>query len=262
MRRRPAPWLLVAATLGVLLAGCGGDRTDPVDQPTPVAGDNPTVKEFFTRLASQRTDRLGQALELTAPGSPAHKYVTFQLDLAEARRDDDVRPGRVRVQQRDGGHLLCGPGQRGARCAQFTAIDMVGDRISSFDVDGDTIADNLSVGSGRPQELTSGATVEFRSSYLQPATDSYWVLLRVTAAEEPVQLHLDGARYARVGGEVLEPVLHSRRDRVPPGSAATVALVFPHAEVGGNVDLRLLVGGEEEQVGIATAPYVPETDPG
>lgn len=259
LRRRPAFVLLVAATLGAVVAGCGGEG-EPVDQPTPVASGNPTLKTFFTRLATQRTGPLEQALELTAPASPAHKYVTFELDLAEARRDDGVRPRPVRVRRMDTGYQLCGPDQRGRGCAQFARIDMLGDRISSFDVDGDAIADNLSVGSGRPQELTAGGSVEFLSSYLQPATDSYWVLLRVTAPDEPVRLHLDSARYARVGGQVLEPVLHSEVDQVAPGAAATVALVFPHAEVGGNVDLRLVVGDQEEQVGIATAPFVPETD--
>lgn len=256
IRSRPAVLLAGALALGGALAGCGTTAT-PSDDTSAVSADS-QVGTFFTLLARQQPDPQRRALRMTEPGSPAHKYVTFELALTAARDDDGVRPGRTRVVPTERGYRLCGAERERERCFGFTQIDLVGDRISSFDVDGDDIADNLSIGSGEPEELEPGGSVEFLSSYLQPSTGSYWVLLRVRSGDEPIDLRLRRARYARVGGQVLVPVSTSTLPTVPAGEEATVALVFPQADLGGTVQLHPRVGGQQVDVGLATAPYVPE----
>jgi hypothetical protein len=249
--------LILAAPL---LASCGG-APPPSGEPTLAAEHSAQLRGYFEALASMQPARLQRAVEQATPGSAARKYAAFQGDLAAARRDDGVAPGRARVVHTARGYDICGPGPGRRRCSQFTGMDLRDGRISGFDVDGEGIADNLSVGSGEPQDLDAGGSVEFLSSYLQPSTGDYWVVFRVRATAAPIRLDLARARYARVGGRVLAPVTRSQQREVTPGTAFTAVLAFAEADIGGTVELRLRVGATEQPVDLGTAPYVPEEEP-
>jgi hypothetical protein len=263
VRRSPVLRGLLLAALAVpVLGGCAGVGEAPEDEPTTSVQHSAGLHSFFDGLASHRPARLREARSLTEPGSAAHKYASFELALAAARHDDGVRAPKARVVTTDPGYDVCGPAPGRRRCFQFTDLQVRGDHVVGFDVDGDDVADNLSVGSGRPEDLEAGGSVEFLSSYLQPSTGDYWVLFRVRADREPIRLNLGRARYARVGGEVLRPVTRTQHQVVAAGRAMTAVLVFPEADVGGTVQLDLRVGRTEQPVNLGTAPFVPRTPSG
>lgn len=258
MQSRRAYAVMAAVLVALLVtSGCGSD--EETEQPPPGTDQ---LKPFVTALA-ERPARFDDARELTAEGSPARRYVAFQEHLDQVRRQDGVQVGRTRVVKAGTGFDLCGPQPGRQRCSRFSAPvlgrDETVEELASFEVDGDEISDNVSVGRGEPQGVEGNGGVEFLSSYRQPSTGHYWVLLSVTAGDEPIDLRLDEARYTRVGAESQEPRWVSAAERVEPGGMATVALVFPADEGGGGVRLDLRVGGRAVPVNVATAPYVPST---
>lgn len=261
MRARPSSAIvggIVLAVLSPVLAACTTESDEAEPRSTARVLHSRQLHDYFSALSDLRPAHRRRALGLTAPGSAAHKYVTFQVALAEARRDDGVKAPRTRVVRASTGYDICAPGPGRHECSQFRNAIVRDGKVVDFDVDGDDIADNLSVGSGRPEELDAGGSVEFLSSYLQPSTGAYWVLFRVRATTAPIRLHLGQARYARVGGAVLEPATRSRQDLVAAGTTFTAALAFPEADVGGTVELHLDVGGIAVPVNVGTAPYVPD----
>lgn len=256
---------VVLATLGLVVSGCGGDGDHDPDKPTPTqaAPGSAQLRQFFQELATDDIGRMREAQALTEPGSTAGRYVTFQIALGRARLDERLRPLRAVPRKTARGYDLCNG--VGKDCFSFTDIRMAQGKVTSFAVDGDEVSDNLSLGPEEPVDFRAdgaeqpAGTTRFVSAYLQPSTGSYFVLIDIHAGAAPVRLNLGKARYARVGGEVLEPVARSRTRQVAAGTDFMAVLVFDDALPAGSVDLHLGTTHGPVQVSVSTAPNVPVT---
>lgn len=225
--------LPVAVGIALLLAGCGSDSDTASTQPDASAsGDSwDVVVEFNEALVAEDFNR---AAELSAPESPASRYVEYRTDVQQAQQDADA------VQESSG--EVTGDEDAGAITASITsAEDEVTYTWTDFSTDDGLVTDWVTEQGPLADQLwttdssaeAGGATVALQSAYRTNVGDLY-VVLEVTAGADA--LSADGAAsYVPEGGTAVPPGAAVVPDTVGEESSAHLLYVYTGADFGGTV---------------------------
>jgi hypothetical protein len=124
-----------ALLLALALAGCGGEKDSANDTPSTVLpGSDPSQNadvglRYFTAVASNDPETIGDAFDLAAPGSQALKYLG---DVRSDANSGATMPAGT-LAKTDAGYRVCvKPGS----CHKYGGIILADGKVSTFTVDG------------------------------------------------------------------------------------------------------------------------------
>jgi hypothetical protein len=238
--------VVVALTL---VPGCSSDDDKPATEPSALPSDA-DLAAYFGAVASYDVDRLAQAEDLAADGSPAHEYARYQQLYATASiAGGNPLPG-ADAEPVDGGFKACHDAGEGEECA--TWADLRGDhgKLSDLTVNGSDVKDSLvSLGDQQPIDVEGFFTVQPTYAYRSPPLHVLFVLVAVTATDVPLDVQSRRAVYVEQDS-VLAGADSRGPTTVDPGQSQTVILAFPGAKntaLDGQVTFDVTVGGQNTQ---------------
>lgn len=240
------------AMAAAILVGCGTDDVKPAEGDGSVAtvdnGPSPTasgeaeggtdlpsdeeVEAYFDAVSTYDIDDLELAMELSEPGSIAEAYAGYILASANSAIDGGVPLEGEEPRKVTGGYESCPP-EDPESCATWTDIEGRDGRIVKFRVNGEDIGDRLAAGNGQSVQAGSLARAELLYAYRSVQSDALFVLVRIESGEAPITVATYEGTYRAPEGRQSQSSQNSGPTELMGDSSATVALVFPGAEVGG-----------------------------
>ncbi len=229
--------------------------SDSTSEPDAVEAAGFDPLSFFAALFSADLGQVAKVVASTQPGSPARAYARFHLEnlTAAAAAGSDV----------DRAYVYLGTDQvrvclAGGACFTIADLDVVGDQLVDFAVDGLAIGPRL----GQPSlpVIVGGAAARLLAAYQTVSSDELVAFVEVLSTEA-AGFELSTAVYVAADG-TQTPVDRDRSPGAVDGTVkgeATVRLVFPGAAPGGVI--RILVhpaaGGAPV---VAEVPVTPVTE--
>ncbi|WP_017588803.1 hypothetical protein [Nocardiopsis ganjiahuensis] len=203
-------------------------------EPSPEPGSAEDALPYLEAVAVGPAAATGEGLVHAREGSPAHGYLQYRADNAQALQDvgEVVEPLEVDVRENDA--QLCQP----SGCVTFGAFMYEDGLLSDFEVNGNTVSDNFHPGGGEFEE--QGATVTVGSSYYSNDSNHLAVILYVEADAE-TSFEVTIADYRDPAGNlVLEsPGTSAGNKVVGAGSSGVLLYTYAGAETGGSLELTL-----------------------
>jgi len=248
-RRFAVPAILLVGALG--LAGCAGPATRASDAvPAVTASSSPVEEsasgretatiEAFVKAAHDVDNDYDAALAHTSPGSLAERYLMHLKASHTALKangdyyDDGVQPS---LSVDDGVASVTYPDGQSYEWSDFEFDD--NGLISTFSNPGGSLDDVL--WDGQPWSAQGGgATVERVSAY-RSSSGLLTVVLKVTAADNPVSVYSFNATYAASDGIQYTSSMDGSEPSadIQVGSAGYVVVTFPEAPFGGVLRLEV-----------------------
>lgn len=200
----------------------------------------PAVAAYMSALATRDAGAMDEMRSVSAPGSAADLYASYQIERERSLSED---PEVIEVSP-DGTVEACAALADGTEtCAVFSDFELdERGRLDSFSVDGLTI-DGRVVGPGAFG--TSGGVLAQLVAAYETGEDSVFVIVDVTnglnaevtvAGENSPYVSPDGRETMSAEGTVRGPTIR-------PHETGRVVLVFKDSEVGGSLDLEVVVNG-------------------
>ena len=242
---------IIAATILILAAGCGGTKTEVGDgAPAQVSGENgvagasDNVKTYFEAEVSSDLDKAKEALAVSEPGSIAAAYAQRNVAVAQAGvsagetwEDDSVKFSKDKV-------VICDPAGSTNEdvdpCAEYTEIKTDGTgKLQSFLIDGQDIAGRISIGS----EPIVKDDVSVQPDFAYRAVQGGNLFIGVTVTNnrtDDVTPWLNLASYVGPDGRQrdLTSAFGPSSD-LAPGATATYIMDFGQVDIGGTVRLEI-----------------------
>lgn len=257
-----------AVAVLVALVGCsdgGEDEVAAVDATTstqgPVTTVSPTTDEsaepegdgngkepnldeairgYIEGLASRRTSVAREALVYAAPDSVAYAYLLHQINVAEAALDGGQPLGEQTVETINGGYELC-DAVDATVCNEFTEIEAVDGLVTDLRINETSPGPRLAVGDGSVID-SDGVTAEFLTAYRSISGEILFITIEVETGGQPAELNTYSATYRAPDGEQRQAANAWGPFEIGAKSTATIALLFPEAELGGTVTFDGYVG--------------------
>jgi hypothetical protein len=244
----------VAATLLVLLAGCGqDDQSSSGDDEGRAADALPSAAEletYFDAVASYDPEQLEDAASVAADGSPAAAYAAYLRDygLSAIAAGQPVSPADA--EEKDGAYTACGGTGGPSDCATWADLEGDDGKLTDFAVNDVALDDSLVDLTGQAP-ITSPRlyTVQPDYAYRSPQSGTLFVLVTITAGDVPLSPKPGIYIEAEVS---LNGVATRAPTTIDAGASTPVVLAFPHAEkagLTGSVTFGLRVGDTPESIG-------------
>ena len=179
-----------------------------------------------------------QALTLTAPGSPAHAYLTHQANLSEAALDEGWSYADETVDDLgDGSFRACNDPADETTCDTFANLKVNAAKLLvDLTVNGQPVGPRLAVGDGQSVR-SGGSAFTFLTAYKTISTGALYVTVKIQTGPKPVTLNTYSATYRSPDGKQRETSTVIGPTEVAADSNVVVAMAFPGVAPGGRVTL-------------------------
>ena len=232
-----------------VLTGCSDDpMSTPIEETTTtvVESAEPSSKEptegpseedltaYFSAIASNDPDEINGVVDLTASGSLAESYAIYFGAVNQASRDYGMPSDESNLSETEDGFEICPDVVTDDDpCVEYTNLKHDGDKLASFEVNGNSLDDRISVGDGEAQELGTLGSATFIAAYKSVAGNLVVVF--------DVRSQADGlwvdATYTALDGRQAQATMSVGPTSLSNGNFGTMAFNFEGAEVGGIVTL-------------------------
>ena len=225
------------------------DMTTTTEKPTTTRPKNEPDKNVvsWVKAAIAGDPKVAETgLPLSAPGSPAFAYMTFQVvrDRAEQQSTRGISSSYSSTTQDDGSIKVCDDKKN---C--FTYDDFVVDAqglVSTMTVEGNPLDGRAVVGNGQVNTLSDGATLTFVAAIQGNTADVALVAVEVVAGSGELTLQVpSGTSYIDPDGSQRNASFDSTVPslKVSPGAKVDVIVVFPGAAIGGTMTIGACTNG-------------------
>lgn len=227
--------------------------------PTSAPAATPTdALTFFTHLYGGDPAQLDVAQAMTAPGSPADAYVTFQRIQMLSLIDLGITPAVGEVTVTADGFQVC---DGATTCLAISGIEFVDGLISHFSFDGLRIDERLAKPVA-PMQF-GDVTVELLTAYYSVAAGTMRAVLEVTATGSE-QFDFTTASFAATDGTVFSPNPNSSLaySTTTISGPTPISLDFDGAHPAGELRFSFTTAaGETVPVAVPFETFVPATTP-
>lgn len=248
MRRITITMLLLVA---VAAAGCGSDgvetQADTGADDTAATTTSSTEAEtsgsevaerYFTALSTISITDDQDSIDASREGTPARDYATMQnaLALAQSGSAGLLADQTLEV---DGSVIrLCDEGETGDQCVTYGDLEVDGNQLTDFTINGEDPRARLSVG-GNPVAI-AGITYTPIGAYQGVETNRIYVAYKVeNAAGAPLQLSMFSESYVDASGQQFSAAdSYGPTSAIQPGANATAVAVFDGATIGGQLGVN------------------------
>lgn len=183
------------------------------------------------------------ALKLTAPGSPAHAYVSHLANVSEAALDggnpfDDSALDELK----DTSFRTCDDPSDDKSCTTFSNFKVnASGKIVDLRVGGKTIGDRLTVGNGQSVK-SHDAKFTFLTAYKSVSSNSLFITVKIQSGAKPISPNIFSASYRSPDGKQRDATTAYGPTDLDANSNSIVTLVFKSVAAGGRVTLEGCVG--------------------
>lgn len=209
------------------------EATEPVEA-SPEPGSAEDALPYLEAVAAGSAAEAREGLAYAQDGSPAHGYLQYRADNAQALQDvgEILEPWDMDVREDDA--QLCLP----QGCATFGAFLYEDGLVSDFEVNGNAVSDNLHPGGNQFEE--QGATVTVGSSYYSADSNHLAVILYVEA-DSGTAFEVTAADYRDPDGNWTMdlPGTSAGNRVVGSGSSGVLLYTYAGARAGGELELYL-----------------------
>lgn len=262
--RRSIKSLIAGCLAGALgLAGCGGTSTPTDDaatdvvqsqeevaqsEPEPEEPEGPSeadLEAYFEALSSNDPTIIREVLPLTVPGSIAYTYATYYAGLQQSMLEGGYEEELMRTSRIEDGFERC-PEEptEDNPCFHYTNIQHEGDKITDFDLNGESLHDRLTLGDGEAVPLGELAEITQVASYKSVA--GYVIsILEITATSEGLVTWIS---YIAPDGEEYGLGAYAGSENIPTESKGTYSVWFEDVEFGGIIKIDGPVGEPVDDV--------------
>jgi len=240
--------LTVAAFVLVAVASCSNspevkEATGDSSASKPAAPklSDADLEKFFEALGSKDPEEIEAAIPLAAEGSIAQAYAMYTLHSVNSGIDvGHPYPADAVTKSRDGFRVCSTSEEKLAegekRCYVWGDIESKEGKIASLTVDGEDLADRISLGTGEKVKLGPLGTVEFLSAYQTVSSSGLIVNLRVKTADLAVSgSSLSSARYRAKDGRQSSAAEANVVEEIAPNSLTYLGVYFDRAKPGGEL---------------------------
>lgn len=252
-------FLVAGCLAGALaLAGCSGtssptdDAADVIQSQEEVAQSEPQSEEpaepeepseadleaYFAGLATDDPVKIREVMPLAAPGSNAYSYAEYFAAVQGATWAADLYEGpRISTRTDDGFELCPQEVAEDNPCFQYTNIQHEGDKISDFEINGESLNGRLTIGSGDVQALGEIADAELLAVY-RSARGYIVSVFEVTPKSDGLLLW---GTYTAPDSQQYEPIGWTVPTERPVGAATLYSFYFDSRDFGGSIMLEGMV---------------------
>ena len=236
---------------GFILIAAGGCSNDPeikesegdtqASKPEGPKLSSADVEKFFEGLASRDPETIESVTPIAAEGSVAEAYAKYTLHLTNAAIDAGTPYLPYTVTKSEKGFKSCAsPDEELApstkRCSLWSGVEAEDGKLASLTVDGNSLRDRISVGTGEKIKLGALGRLEFLSAFQSPSANGMIVNLRLkTKALAVSATEFYSARYRSKDGRQSTASNAMVPDEIAPDSVAYLAVVFDRAKPGGEL---------------------------
>lgn len=253
--------LILAICIAIGAAACSGDTVDTKDD--TAADDTVTTEEpttttassggeaastYFQAIASSSPVDDQEALDASKEGSTARDYAVMQTAMARARAGSFDQDSTVEV---DGDEIrLCYTGGTAEDCNVFSDIEVDGNKVTDFVVNGEDPRTRLSIG-GNPVSI-AGITYTPIGAYVGSKTNQLYIAYEATnGTASTFQLETFGESYVDSTGQQFSVADSSGPSSpIQPGATAIALATFDGPTLGG----QLGVNGFIDDANFSDAP--------
>jgi hypothetical protein len=250
---------LVAAAIA---CGGGGDTSDQAGSPTTVQTAVPqAVRDYFDALATNDPSDMAPALDEVADDSPAELYATHQIAFA---RIPGVAPFTTTADVVDDTIVLTSRGVEADGTTEFedsttfSDFTLVDDRLATFSVDENPIADRIR--GGDPGGVSSnGVTVRIITAYQAHEGDLAVNVDITNVREAEIQTAVSEWTLDTADGRQLKPAEPSDfvLSSIQPGTTQPHFVTYEQAPLGGT--LGVAASASDSETGLRFDVPVPST---
>lgn len=242
--------MILVIGLVAAIAACGGDTVDTKEDTS--ADDTTTTVEATTTTAPSGGEAAGMyfealatptptddqsAIDASKDGSVARDYATMQNAMARARSGQNL--GYEQVVEVEGDEIrLCSAVGEAEDCSVFTDIEVAGNMVTDFVVNGEDPRTRLSIG-GNPVAV-AGITYTPIGAYLGSSSNQLYIAYEVAnGAAAPLQLETYGESYVDGSGQQFSVTeSYGPTSPIQPGATATALAIFDGPAPGGQLGVN------------------------
>jgi hypothetical protein len=207
---------------------------EPEDGAEPEPGSAEDALPYLEAVAANTAEQAKEGLAYAQEGSPAHGYLQYRADNAQAILDMGETSEGWDIDLREEDAQLCAPGG----CVTFGAFMFEGGLLSDFEVNGNVVSDNLHPGGNSVEQ--QGTTVTVGSSYFSADSNHLAVILYLEA-DSGTHFEVTGANYRAPGGSgfMEQPDGSAGNMVVGSGESRVLLFLYEGAAAGGEMEVFL-----------------------